>query len=369
MNSPQSPEAAPKPRRWVAWVSIILILLFICAIIAWTFVKGFVEDKIQTQLADLNLGETKIGRVSVGMDGVAAKNIEFKLDPQDDSPWLKVGSLNINHPLTELAAGATEFNEIELDDAQGTLTVDQLLKLASTGDPDAEFDLSQLKLPAKNISVTNSNFQIKSDTQPDAQSLNVVGVDLQIQQENDKQSISGEIEELLGGRWTISGDIDPAANSYAANVSTEDLQLNNDQWQSLPYVPKNLRETLTASGTLDISADITGNAENPLAVDGKAKVKSLDLNLPSFNLPIAISNADVAFDLDKITATNLRATVDGQDELVGTATANLSLPLNADFDTQFKQMSIETLRRIVPDIPAILVARADGTAAGKGRRR
>ena len=365
MNSTQSPQYARKPRRWVAWLSLILILLFIGAIVAWTFVKGFVEDKIQTQLADLNLGETKIGSVSVGMGGVAARNIEFKLDPQDESPWLKVGSLNINHPLTELAAGATEFNEIELADAQGTLTIDQLMKLASSGDPDAEFDLSQVKLPAKKISVTDSNFEIKSDSTPDAKSLNVVGANLQIQTENDKQIISGQIEELLGGQWKIAGNIDPAANTYAANISTEDLQLANEQWQSLPYVPENLGETITASGTMDISADITGNAENPLALDGKAKVKSLDLNLPSFNLPITVSNADVAFDLERVTATNLRATVDGQDQLTGTATANISaLPLTAEFDTQFEKMSIETLRRIVPDIPEILVARANGNAKG-----
>ena len=365
MNSSTSPEADLKPRRWVTWLSIVLIVLFIAAIVAWMFVKSFVADTIQTQLADLNLGETTIGGISVGTGGVAAHDIEFKLQPEDEAPWLTVGTLNINHPITELAAGATEFNEIELSDAQGTLTVDQLMKLASSGDPNADFDLSELKLPAKKISVTNSNFLIKSDATPNAKSLNVVGANLQIQQENDKQIISGEIEELLGGRWKIEGNIDPAANTYAANVSTTDLKLVNEQWQSLPYVPENLRETITASGTFDISTDITGNAENPLAVDGKAKVKSLDLNLPSFNLPITVSNADLAFDLDQVTASNLSATVDGQDQLSGTATAKISsFPLTVDFDTQFKQMSIETLRLIVPDIPEILVARANGNAKG-----
>ena len=365
MNSQPSSEADPQPRRWVTWVSIVLILLFIAAIVGWLFVKSFVADKIQTQLADLNLGEAKIGSVSVGAGGVSANDIEFKLDPQDNAPWLKVGSLNINHPISELAAGATEYNEIELKDAEGSLTVDQVLKLASSGDSNAKFDLSQLKLPAKKISVANSNFEIKSDSTPNAKSLKVVGANLQIQTENDKQIISGKIDELLGGEWKIEGNIDPAANTYVANVSTDNLQLANKQWQSLPYVPENLSNFLTASGTLDISTDITGNAENPLTVDGKAKVKSLDLNLPTFNLPIKVSDADVAFDLERVTATNLRATVDGQDQLTGTATANISsLPLTADFDTQFEKMSIETLRRIVPDIPGILVARANGNAKG-----
>ena len=366
MNSQLSSEAEPQPRRWVTWVSILVILLFIAAIVAWLFVKSFVADKIQTQLADLNLGETKIGSISVGTGGVAAHDIEFKLDPQDDAPWLKVGALNINHPISELASGATEYNEIELKDAEGTLTVDQIMKLASTEDSSTtEFDLSQLKLPAKKISVTNSNFEIKSDATPNAKSLNVVGANLEIKTENDKQIISGQIDELLGGQWKIEGNIDPAANTYVANVSTDNLQLANEQWQSLPYVPENLSNYLTAAGTLDISADITGNAENPLALDGKAKVKSLDLNLPTFNLPIKVSDADVAFDLERITATNLRATIDGQDQLTGTATANISsLPLMADFDTQFEKMSIETLRRIVPAIPEILVARANGNAKG-----
>ena len=365
MNAQTSSEAESQPRRWVAWVSIVLIVLFIVAIVAWLFIQGFIKDKIQTQLADLNLGETKIGRIGVGTGGVAAHNIEFKLDPQDDAPWLKVGSLNINHPITELAAGATEYNEIELENAQGTLTVDQITKLASTGDANAEFDLSQVKLPAKKISVIDSNFEIKSDDSPNAKSLKVVGANLQIETENNKQIISGQIDELLGGQWKIEGNIDPTANTYVANVSTDNLQLVNEQWQSLPYVPENLSKSLTASGAMDVSANITGNAENPLALDGKAKVRSLNLNLPSFKLPITVSNADVAFDLERVTATNLRATVDGQDQLTGTATANISsLPLKADFDTQFKKMSIETLRRIVPAIPEILVARAGGNAKG-----
>lgn len=350
-----------RPRRWVAWLAIILFVLFIAGIVAWMFVKSFVETKIQTQLADLNLGETKIGNISVGTGGVTAHNIQFKLNPEDDAPWLKVGRMNINHPIGELASGATTFNEIELNGAKATISVDQLLQLTSTTEANAEFDLSQLELPAEKISVNDSNFQIQSDDQ----SLLVTGVDLQIQQENETQNISGGIEDFMGGTWQIDGEINPAENTYAANLSTDDLQLDNQQWQSLPYVPKNLRKYFTASGVIDINADIRGNVDNPLAVNGTAKVESLDLNLPSFNLPVTVNHADLVFDLNQITANNLDATIDGQDRLAGTATTTISsFPITTEFDTQFKQLSVESLRQIVPAIPEILTARADGSATG-----
>ena len=364
MNPPSSPTT-PQTRRWVAWLTIVLLVLFLATTIGWMFAKGFVESKIQTQLADLNLGETKIGGIRIGLGGVAARDIEFRFQPTDSAPWLNVGTLTINHPLSALAAGATAFNHIELNNAQANLSVDQLLQLTSAqGSETTGLDLSQLKLPAEKISVNDSNFHI----QDGQQSLDITGVSLQIEQVNDTQNISGQIADLLGGQWNIDGKVDPAANTYAANISTNDLRLNNQQWQSLPYVPTNLKNYLTAAGNIDITAEIFGNADLPFDVQGSAKVKTLDMNLPTFDLPVNVRAADVTFDLEKITATNLVATIDGQDQISGFATTNISSwPITADFETQFKQLSVNTLRSIVPDIPEILATGdtgADGTAVG-----
>jgi len=361
MNDSSPLANKPQSRRWVVWLTLVLFLISIGGLVAWLFVKSFVQGKIQTQLADLNLGQTQIGSISVSTGGVTAHNIQFKLQSEDATPWLTVGRLNINHPISELTSGVTTFNEIELDNAQATLTIDQLLELAALDKASPDFDLSQIELPAKAISVSNSNFQVL-----DADcSLKVTGVDLNIQQEKETQNITGSIADLVGGQWQIKGKIEPTANRYIANLSTVDLQLNNDQWQSLPYVAENLRNYLTASGVIDISADISGSVENSLVVDGSAKVKTLDINLPSFKLPVTVNTADVEFDLDQITATNIEATIDGQDKLSATATTTLSsFPITTDFETQFEDISIETLRHVVPGIPEILTARVAGNAKG-----
>jgi hypothetical protein len=116
-----------KPRRWVAWVVGILLALFVLGMVAWIFIKAFIETKIQQQLADLNLGRTSIGNISISPNGLTAHNIEFQASPNDDrSPWLTVGRMEIQHPLSELAAGATTFNGIQLNHAQATLDLDDL---------------------------------------------------------------------------------------------------------------------------------------------------------------------------------------------------------------------------------------------------
>ncbi len=361
MTSPPPPATDRQSRRWVAWLAIVLFLVFIGGLVTWMYVKSFVAAKIKTQLAELNLGETRIGDISVGVDGVAAHNIEFKLKPDDENSWLKVASLSINHPITELAAGATTFNEIKLSGAQAFLSPDQLIALADNGNADSEFDLSQIKLPAKKISVSNSNFQL----QDGERSLHIVGVDLQIAEANKKQVISGHVADLLGGHWQIRGEINPKANTYAANVSTKGLHLKNDQWQSLPYIPENLRRYFSASGTIDIATDITGSVANPVVLDGTAKIQSFCIDLPSFNLPIDLQTADATFDLDRIHIENFHATIDSQAQFTGTATTNISsFPITTAFEANFTDLSGASLRRIVPAIPEVLIAQASGQARG-----
>jgi len=362
MNSPSPSPPAAGSRRWVTWLTIILFLIFIACLIVWLFLKSFVQTKIQTQLQDLDLGDTEIGNISVASDGVTAHNIEFKRSPDDAAPWLKVGRLKIEHPLADLASGATTFDHIEVTDAQATVNLEEFLtSAANTGDAAPAFDLSQIKLPAKEISVSDTNLRILDGEK----SLDVAGVNLRIQQDDATQKISGDVADLLGGAWQIEGRLDPSNNSYTANLSSTELKLDNEKWQSLPYLPKNLSKYFTASGSVDVSADITGNAQTPLVIDGTANINELDLNLPNFDLPITVSAGDVAFNLDEIKTTNLRATIDGQDKITASTTTNIaSFPISTDFESKFADLSIDALRKIVPAIPEILTARADGTASG-----
>lgn len=362
MNSQPSLADQPRPRRWVVWLVGFALPLFFAGTVAWVLVKGFIETQIQTQLADLNLGDTRIGNISVSAGGVTAHDIQFKHNPDDPQPWLTVGRLKIQHPISELASGATTFNRIQLDNAQATIDLDNPPWPAPDDDDAFTLDLSALKLPANAISVTSSNFRITQGQQ----SVDVSDVDLTITQTDNTQTIGGQIGDLLGGQWEIDGQIDPNANQYTAVITTGDLKLDNDCWQQLPYVPPTLKKYFTADGSLNVAASVSGNAENPAIVDGNATIKKLDLNLPTFNLPIAVTAGDVKFDLAKIEATNIMASIDGQDQLTAAATVNMDgFPLTTDFETRFDQVSIASLRRLVPGIPKTLSARAGGTATGR----
>jgi len=63
----------------------------------------------------LDLGRHELGSVSVGINGVVANEIQFFRDTDPaDQPWLTVDRLKVEHPIVELAQGASRYNAIEL---------------------------------------------------------------------------------------------------------------------------------------------------------------------------------------------------------------------------------------------------------------
>ena len=357
-----SAQPKKRKRRWPIWVFAILLLLAVLVVAGYWFAKRTAASDIAKQLDALEVGPHEIGSVSVGLNGVVANDIEFfKEGESKEQPWLTVDRLTVEHPILELAQGASSYNAIELAGVKATLESASLFE----SDPDgAELNLSELELPAKQLRLKDAQVVIVDAGKPD---LTIDGIQLQLDQnENDAAvAITGEVGDLLGSKVDIAGEL--AANREQLNLTmtADEFNVATQQWQNLPGVPQGMEKNITADGKLiAFGCDVTLKNDD-LIVDGSAEVDGLEIGLPQFDLPVSVSQGSINFDAQKVELTELVAKIDGSGDVQGKADASFAeFPIEVTFDTQFQNVVAASLRKIVVAIPEILNAEADGTARG-----
>ena len=320
-------------------------------------------NDIAKQLDALEIGPHKIGSTSVGLNGVVANDIEFfREEKSGEQPWLTVDRLTVEHPLLELARGPTSYNAIELAGVKATLESDSLFE----SDTDASFDLSELELPAKQLRVKDAQVVIVDDVKPD---VIIKGIQLQLDQQGEDSpstvKIKGEVEDLLGSKIDIAGELPANREKLSLTLAADEFEVATKQWQNLPGLPEGIDKTLTVDGKLvELGCDVTLESDS-LTVDGSAKIGRLAAWLPQYSLPVLVNEGTIGFDTKQIELANLVATLDGSGEVRGKAVAEFAeFPIRATFDTEFDDVTARSLRKIVVAIPEILIAKASGTANG-----
>ena len=358
-----SDQPKKQKRRWPFWVFTILFLIVVIVVAGYWFAKRTAANDIAKQLDALELGPHEIGSVSIGLNGVAANDIEFFREGESGKePWMTVDSLTVEHPILELAQGASSYNAIELAGVKATIESASLFE----GGGDTSFDLSELELPAKQLRLKDAQVVIVDDAKPD---VTINGIQVQVDQQDGEApsavTIKGEVGDLLGTKIDISGELPSNREQLSLKLLADEFNVVTQQWQNLPGLPPGIDKTVTVDGKLTgLGCDVTLKGDD-LKVDGSAKISNLEVGLPEFGLPVSISQGNIGFDAKQIELTDLVATVDGSGEVQGKAVTEFAkFPIQTNFDTVFKNMSAGSLRKIVVAIPEILIAEADGTAVG-----
>ena len=351
----------PKRGGWRRWLFPILGLLLVLMIVGWLLAGREAGRRVQQQLAELELGQVQMGQTTLTMSGVSAGNIRFTRDGEDE-PWLVVGKLQIREPLSELATGSEDFDQITASDVQVRLDADELIALASS-DESTGFDLSVLELPSDEILLRDASVRV---TQPGREDLVVetINADLLVDKD-DAIQVSTTIDGWLSTDWDLTGEIRKDQNEIDLAGSAESVHLPED-WQNLPGIPENLDQYLDVSGMLDVAGTLEVRNEQPIKYVASVTTDDIALRLPAFDLDLKIDAgkvtvADGSADLQQIVATG-----DGTEQIKLDGTVNVdSFPINADFDANFEKLSVATVRKIVPDLPNEVDGRATGTAFGK----
>ena len=357
-----SDQPKTRKRRWPKWIFALLVLLVVIVAVIYVIAKRTATNDIATQLDALDLGRHELGSVSVGIDGVVASEIQFFRDNDPaNQPWLTVDRLKVEHPIIELAQGASRYNAIELAGVKAN--IDATLFDSNT---DAAFDFSQLELPAKQICLNDARVSFVVQGQP---TLAITDIQLQLNQASEDPSspvtIEGRIGDFLGSEVEASGLLDANNQRLNLTLATDQLDVTTEQWKSLPGLPKNIETNFTADGKLDTLRCELALEDNDFVIDGTAKIAGLAIGLPKFDLPISVNQGNVHFDSKRIKVTEINATVDGRGTIQGRAETSIAeFPVQTTFETELKNVASTCLRKLVPAVPEILAANVSGTASG-----
>ena len=358
-----SDQPKKQKRRWPIWVLSILLLVAVIVFAGYWYAKRTAAHDIAQQLNALELGPHEIGSTSIGLNGVVANDIEFYRDEESrGEPWLTVDRLTVEHPLLELAQGASSYNAIELAGVKATIESASLFE----SDSDASFDLSELELPAKQLRLKDAQVVIVDEAKPD---VTIKGIQLELNQQDGESpsavTIKGEVEDLLGTKIDIAGKLPADREQLSLTLSADEFDVVTEQWKDLPGIPQGIDNSVTVDGKLvGLGCDVTLKSDD-LIVDGTAKVGGLEVGLPQFDLPVSVNQGNVRFDIKQIELSDLVAAVDGSGEVRGKAVAKFAeFPIEMTFDTEFNDVAAGSLRKIVVAIPEILIAEAAGTAKG-----
>lgn len=362
-------DSAQKRRPFWQYVFLALLLLLIVSlVIAWLYAGSFARSKIETQLNDLNVGNTDIGRVTVGPGGVTASNLAFQRDGESE-PWLSLDSLKIKSPITDLVAGVETYDEIEADGANITLNVDELLKGGDESDAQ-ELDVESLQktiadaIPAKHVSLNGASITLQQEGREDF----VVGnVNTSIEKsDSGKLSIAGTIGNFLGGRWTVEGVVPEPGQPVTLQLQTDRIELVDGQWQQIPGLPGNLEKVVQLNAQASVSGTIRSIADNVADYDVDIQLDHADLRVPSIDLPVEIQRATLSINDGELVFRDVVASTDGRDEFRASGSTSIAgFPIVTLFESEFSDVDVATVRKFAPPVPKEVTGTAAGTASGR----
>lgn len=355
-------ESRQKKRLWYRLGVAGLIITLVSAAF-WFGTSYLIKANIKAELERLDFGKPIIGSISIGSGGIVAHEVEFHHAGGDSEPWLKFDELRIKHPILELVTGASSYNEIELNAAQAVLD----LKEAEDENVAFQFNLDEIKLPARKVDINRSELILRH---PDHPLLYIKDINLSI--EHDEVSsptqitLDGSIGSFLGGQFDVQGVVSPSENDYEINLASEAIQLENGKWQKWPYLPKNLEQYVEADGELSVQFVLESDSEKQLTFAAESEIRQLAVRFPDLDIDLSVSSGKVNFeDEGELVFSNIQATTDQRDRVNVYGTARVAeFPITSQFQGQFQNVDMATWRKLAPVIPQIVSGISSGPLKG-----
>lgn len=348
---------------WSRKFGVILLLLSLLAIGSWFALTRYVRSEIANQLAELELGDVQIGRVSVYPGGISANQVQIFKETDTDrrEPWVTVNSLRIEHPLMSLAAGAKRYNAVVADGAEIHIDVNALMEDSN----ESQFSLKDLELPADEVRVSDANVWLHGSGQEGRQkNLKVEGLHAVIKNGPELQ-LTGSIEDLVNGAWQISGVADPNRDSAEVRVTSKSVSLQTDQWSAWPLLPSGLEQAVTADGTVAVAIVVNLAESSSPNFQADVSIDSLNLDFQTLDFPLKLAGGKVVFANGRIDFSDIVAKPFHGGEIVGRGqTLVSSFPIQSTFSGQFQDVPVRTWRQVVQDIPGIASGSTSGTFEG-----
>lgn len=351
-------------RSWRFWLLAICLLLLSVGGAGWYVVKAQIRADIESQLAGLDLGEVGIESIGFSLSGIAARGVHFSNDSGDEQPWLSIDELGIDHPLPSLIGGARRYDQIRLVGVEVIVDVDEFREDSIA----AEFDVSQVELPSDTIVVSGSRVRLRQSSRSDLVASDIVAtISHSNRLRNGSIAIVARVGDLAGSTWIGKGEIVQRDGRVEFAIGTSTQSLTTTTWSDWPLVPDDLDQSVQLDGSMALDLRITYDSSK-WQFEGTSEIDSLALNLPTFDLPLQITEGRIAFFPDRVEYENVLAVTRDGGQLTGKGRTRVdSWPIVTAFSGDANEVSIDTLRQLVAAIPDSLQGKATGPVSGDVR--
>ncbi|HEX4611695.1 MAG TPA: hypothetical protein VH092_26095, partial [Urbifossiella sp.] len=188
----------------------------------------------------------QVNELSVGAESssIAFRVLDPALGQSPDAEVLAVESASADVSFAELVTGRVKPKEVRLRGVAVSLRLDASGKLLTTLPTFPESPAGG-DTPVPHVAVENARLTIRQEGRP---AFTVSGVTLRADPDGNKVVLSGTADDPAWGKWTLSGEVDKAAQTGWVDVAADDAPLNTDLLRTLPYIPKEVWDNAQPAG-------------------------------------------------------------------------------------------------------------------------
>ena len=353
-------EKSNKNRNWRFYIGLCAVVLLVLLCTGWIFIDRHIRSQIQAELSELNLGTVDIGGVSISGSGISVNQIKIYQADSNDSAWIVVDELTIEHPLGELIGGADHFSRVVIDGVQVNVDAEALLS-GDTKQFDQPIDLSQIQLPAEVVQVSNAQIVLCQNGRED---LTANGIEATLTSGH-SLTIDAIVGEFVNAQWSVDGSVTPQTQGLNVSLISDQVTLDDQSWKRWPGVPSWLGGSIDVTGKISPNVKVTTDHQQKLGISGSLKFEGTDLEVRDFDLPLVVNSAVLNFDSDSIELldADLETSLGGNVNVGGSVDVD-SGALAFEFSGEADEVPVAALRKFIPAIPDIVEARGSGPFSG-----
>lgn len=296
---------------WVLGVAATLI------VVGWVGLKWYLSSSSARGLAAAKIGETiglpvEVESLDVGVSSTTAK---VRIPDAADTPGdlIRIGSVTTDITLQDLLTGRVNPTKVTAKDVEMLLRIDAdgniLSPLPKRDKPGGATG------PLPTVEVTSARVRIRQTGKPE---FDLTGVSGELKADGDGSAITGAVDDPKWGKWKVGGKLAANPADGKIELSTDQGILSDPLLRSIPYVPPEVWEHLSASGTSAAVVTFSFRPDDDLRFNVDLRPNKASLTVPDADVTatevegrIRIDGEKVTVDGGALTLADGRMTVDG----------------------------------------------------------
>jgi len=265
---------------WVTGIALVVLWL------GWVAIRGYLNSTYGQRIASQQLSQMVGTTVEVSSLGVGTSSTSISLripdpTPESQSDLIKIGSLEADVSLLNLLTSQVAPTKVTANDIEILLRLDADGKRLSTFPKFAQGG-GAFTIPT--IQLHNARIRVQQTGHPE---FDFGGINGSLKRDGDAYVLTGDADELKWGKWKITGKLNANATEGQFQLDSNDAPLSDVLLRSIPYVPTEVWDHLSASGQTAATITLTFRPGHDLGYRVDLHPKKAMLSFPSAEVSVS----------------------------------------------------------------------------------